>query len=147
MRKLILALAAVAVTLAFATPAEATVNWSKKTSPYQVSKAVCSSGTETGTPPTTNPCSTDQGLCLNTIGGFTVRAEASSTFTAGGYWAAYLWEPDSKSWARAPDLDLYVDSTLSKQSWAGFEVVSRMGGIAFLPQNVGVAAVLKIIGK
>ncbi|MDF1565804.1 MAG: hypothetical protein P1V51_22405 [Deltaproteobacteria bacterium] len=105
----------------------------------------CTTGSETGTPPTTDPETTSQGLALYGMSGFTVYAEAASAFTAGGFLAAYLWLAPSSKWVRAPDLDLYVDSALAEQGWAGFQVVSSTGGIVYLPSGVGVAVDIHII--
>ena len=115
----------------------------------RVSTATTTTGSETGTPPTTTPCpspatAADQGKCLAGMGGFTVHVESiAGAMTAGGFLAAYLWNPSTEQWNPAPDLNLYVTAVVD-QSFAGFSVVSPVGGIAYLPSGVGVGVVITV---
>ncbi len=122
------------------TPAMASTSYTGGTVGLAEAEIVCTTGSETGTPPTTDPCTTSQGMCLENVSGFTIHLEAGSTFTTGGALRVYLWNSVTSTWNRAPALDLYVDDTRAKQAWPGFRVISPRDGIAFLPDGVGAFA-------
>jgi hypothetical protein len=129
---------AVLLVALFALQALATTTWSNGSS-ARVSIATCSTGSESA------PTLATQGLELANVSGFTVHAETAGTMTAGGVLQAYLYNPESSSWIRSPDLDLVVQA-LAKQSFAGFQVTSYAGRLAFVPSGVGVAVTVYIVG-
>lgn len=123
-----------------AAPAFAATTWTADTTtPYRTSKAVCTTGTEAA------PSVATQGLPLNGLAGFTVHAEAAAAMTAGGVLQAYLWNPVTARWNRAPDLDLTV-SAVQWQSFAGFQVAAGTGRIAYVPSGIGQAVNIYVIG-
>lgn len=130
---------AVLLVALFALQAQATTTWSNGSS-ARVAIATCTTGTESA------PTLATQGLELANVSGFAVHAETAGTMTAGGVLQAYLYNPEgSGSWNRAPDLDLTVQA-LAKQSFAGFQVTSYAGRIAYVPSGVGLAVTVYIVG-
>lgn len=123
----------------FAVQAQATTTWAQGSDESRAT-ATCSTGSESA------PAGASAGLSLGYISGFTVHAETAGTMTAGGILQAYLYNPESASWVRAPDLDLVVQA-LAKQAFAGFQVTGRNGRIAFVPSGVGVAVTIYIVGQ
>lgn len=107
-----------------------------------VSKAACTTGSETGTPPSTD----SDGLALSRLSGFVVHVEAGSAMTAGSL-AAYLWNPVTDQWNRAPELDITVVGGGSSEASSGFAVTSPRSGsrIAYLPDGLGVAVDVYIV--
>lgn len=103
---------------------------------------VCTSGTES-----TLTASSAEGLKLNAlfskIAGLSVHAETAGTMTAGGTLQAYVQNPATGNWNRAPDLDLTVQA-LARQSFVGLQIVNQMGRIAWLPSGTGLATTIYI---
>lgn len=129
---------AVLLVALFALQAQATTTWSNGSS-ARVSIATCTTGTESA------PTLATQGLELANVSGFSVVAETAGTMTAGGVLQAYLYNPESSSWSRSPDLDLVVQA-LAKQAFSGFQVTSYAGRLAYVPSGVGVAVTIYIVG-
>ena len=120
--------------------AEATCTW---TISSNIATGTCTTGAETGTPPTAN-----EGLPLvdwRSYTGISVYAETAGTMTASTL-AAYAKNPATGSWIRVPDLDLTVQA-LAKQGWFGLSVPSPAGRILWLPVGTGVATTIYIIGS
>lgn len=122
----------------FALQAQAATTWSSASSGRTVI-ATCTTGTESA------PTLATQGIELANVSGFAVHAETAGTMTAGGVLLAYLYNPQSSVWNRAPDLDLTVQA-LADQSFAGFQVTSYAGRLAYVPSGVGVAVTIYIVG-
>jgi hypothetical protein len=105
----------------------------------------CTTGTES-----TLTQSSTEGLGLGSAffgkatTGLAVHVETAGTMTAGGVLRAWLQNPLTGQWNRAPDLDVPVQA-LARQGFLGLSVVSAKGRIAFLPDGVGLAAVIYII--
>lgn len=144
MRKIIFAL----LSLFAFTPAFAATTWSADTSQdstlVTVSKAVCTTGSESA--PADGVGSPAVGLALFGVEGFSVYAEAAAAMTSGGTLQAYLYNPITTKWARAPDLDLVV-SNLQYQAFPGFTVVADWARIAFVPVGVGQAVTVYVMGR
>lgn len=136
MKKLFAVVACLA--LALASPAFAATTWS---SPVGGTRAiaVCTTGTEAA------PATWSDGLALWGVAGFAVHVEAALAMTAGTL-QAYLYNPESGSWNRAPDLDIAVPAGVTKHASAGFEVTAPTSRIAYLPSGLGVAVTVYIIG-
>jgi hypothetical protein len=141
MKRLLSQLAAAVLALFVAGHAFATETWAKGTRGNASAVATCtaSNGTETA------PTSTAAGLALVGIRGFTVHIETAGTMTAGGSLLAYLFNPESGHWVRAPDLDLTV-TAVGSMSFAGFSVSGGTGRIQYVPSGVGLASTIYIIG-
>jgi hypothetical protein len=133
-------LLAAIVAAVFAFSAQATTTWSRGARRY-TAIATCTTGTESAPSGT----SSILGLELTGLEGFTVYAEAGGAMTAGGFLQAYLQNPASGNWVRAPDLDLTAQA-LSSQAFAGFTVNGGSGRIAYVPSGIGLAVTIYIVG-
>lgn len=125
-------------------PALGSVTWA---STKLQSKLTSTTGTETASPPTTDPCartSSDHGLCLRGINAFEVHVEAAGAMTAATL-ECWIWNPASGQWNRAPQLDI-TTTTLQDETYAGFSATGGNGGVAFIPNGIGVASDIYIIG-
>jgi hypothetical protein len=132
---------AVLALLAF-TPARSATTWAEITtlpSWARGASATCTTGTESA------PAAATDGLDLGSFAGFTVVIEGSGAMTAGGSLLAYVRNPATGTWARAPDLDLTV-AAIQYQAFAGFLVTADLGRVAFVPSGVGVSSVIYIVG-
>lgn len=106
----------------------------------RVAKAVCTTGTESA--PTTG---STQGLLLSGLARYSVFVESdAAAFTAASL-DAYLQNPVSGKWSRRRDMDLAV-GTVSNDSFGGFEVEGRVGRLAFVPNGIGQAATIYVVG-
>lgn len=145
----------IASALALAIPVLATTTWSEPTnlpSYVRVSKAACTTGTET------SHTATAAGLDLAGLKGFVVMAKTCSAFTgstcsavggnmtAGGKLQAWIRNPVTSSWARAPDLDITV-TAVAEEAYPGYTVSMPFGTIAFDPNGVGTGVELYIVGR
>lgn len=128
--KMILAVAA----LLFASLASATCTWSPTRGGGV--QAVCTTGTEA------NALLATDGYNLGSVSGVIVHAEASTPMTAGGVLQAYLYNPISKQWNRAPSYDLTV-AALVAQAFPAVSMVSQQ--LAFLPSGVGVGLTIYML--
>jgi hypothetical protein len=111
------------------------------TEPTSVSaKGVADTGTEAA------PTALTDGLELSDVLGFAIHVESGSAF-AGGTLDAYLLNQVTGSWNRSPDLDIIVDASLSKQGFAGFEVSSPNGRVAYVPNGIAAGLTIYINGS
>jgi hypothetical protein len=104
--------------------------------------AACTTGSEAA------PTLVTQGLKLDGMRSITVSAEASVALTAASAGLkAYLWNPISAQWNRAPDLDL-TTVNVTDQSWAAFSVSGALKGsrVAWVPDGAGQAVSIYIMG-
>lgn len=133
-----------------ALPVQASVTWA---SARLTSTLVSTTGTETASPPTTDPCAQasskdDHGLCLRGINSFEIHIEAAAAMTAGTL-EAWVWRPGTNSvagqWNRAPQLDI-TTTTLQDETYSGFVATGGNGGIAFIPNGIVQASSIFIIG-
>ena len=132
------------LTLLLSASAQAGVTWE---STKLVSKLISTTGTETASPPTTDPCartSSDHGLCLRGINAFEVHIEAAAAMTAGTL-QCWIWNPASGQWNRAPQLDI-TTTTLQDETYSGFTATGGNGGVAFVPNGIVQASDIYIIG-
>lgn len=105
----------------------------------------CTTGTEsTLTQSSTEGLSLDSAFFSKPVTGLAVHVETAGTMTAGGFLQAYLQNPITGQWNRAPDLDVSV-SALARQSFLGLRVVSSKGRLAYLPSGVGLASVIYLV--
>ena len=79
----------------------------------------------------------DDGLSLAGLSGLVVHLESSAPVTAGGSLLAWLRNPITGNWNRAPDLDVTSGTGLQRQAWPGIRVDVRSGRIAFVPSGLG----------
>jgi hypothetical protein len=106
----------------------------------------------TGTESTLTQSSTTEGLSLDStffgkaVYGIAVHAETAGTMTAGGTLQAWLQNPSTGQWNRAPDLDLTVQA-LARQSWLGLRTVAPRGRLAYLPNGVGLAVTVYLVSS
>ncbi len=130
------------LTAGLAAPSFASTTWDlteESSKGYVV--ATCTTGTESA------PTLITEGLDLDRVKGLTVSYEAAGAITISGVLKAYLWNPISEQWNRAPDIDLTATTADVDQEW-GLEVVGHPPGsrIAFVPVGIGVAGSLYIRG-
>lgn len=132
-------------------PALASVTWY---STNLTSAAVCTSGDETAAPPTTNPCTTEHGLCLKGLSAFEVHVEADAAMTAGGVLEIWFWRPGIKAssssfvagqWNRAPALDITVTAE-QDETYPAFVVPVGVGGVALIPNGTDQPSSIYIFG-
>lgn len=125
MTKLVAALLAVLLPLAsWASCTYATAGGSSTT------VATCTTTTEAA------PTLVTEGISLAGLAGLTVVVKSTGTMTAGGTFQAYLWELNSASWVRAPDLDLTAQA-LAGQAWPGFLITVPQGRLDYKPTGTG----------
>lgn len=136
----------IAVLLLLAAPLAAFASCTHATS-GPVTTITCTTGTES-----TLTASSSEGMGLDgtffgkLVSGIAVHAETAGTMTAGGSLQAYLQNPATGAWNRAPDLDLTTQA-LARQAWLGLKVVSSKGRIAYLPSGVGLAVTIYLVGS
>jgi hypothetical protein len=122
-------------------PAYATTTWTVvQDAGYAL--ATCTSGSESA------PTLVTEGLKLDGMRSITVSAEASVALTAvAAGLKAYLWNPITEQWNRAPDLDL-TTVNVTDQAWASFTVTGALKGsrVAWIPDGVGQAVNIYIMG-
>lgn len=139
--KLLIAL----LVLALSAPTFAATTWSTDTSQdvsrVRVSKAVCTTGTESA--PADGVGSPAVGVDLFGVKACTVRAEAAAAMTAGGILLAYALNPITNKWGRATGLDLTV-SNVQYETFLGIPIVEDWSRIAFVPSGVGQAVTIYI---
>jgi hypothetical protein len=82
------------------------------------------------------PTTVADGINLEGLYGVNVIVEASGTMTAGGTLQCYVWNPQSTTWVRNPDLDLTV-AALQRQAFAGIFVAAARGRATWVPNGVG----------
>lgn len=117
----------------------ATTTWSQPTpitayqSRVRIALAVCTTGTESAP---TNTVTASEGLSLTDVGAFTVMIETSGNTSAGSLYA-YLHNPATGNWIRAPDLDVTVPAGVTSYAWPGFTVNAPVGRVAYVPQGLG----------
>lgn len=78
------------------------------------------------------------GFDLNGVAGFSVQVVSTAADTgvmSAGTLQAYLYNPISKTWSRAPDLDLTVASGQSA-AYGSFQVTGGHGRIAYVPSGL-----------
>ena len=135
MKRILSAVLALAVSL----PAWATTTWSQPTpitayqSRVRIALAICTTGSEAAP---TNTVTSSEGLPLVDVGAFTVMIETSGNTSAGSLYA-YLHNPATGNWIRAPDLDVTVPAGVTSYAWPGFTVNAPVGRIAYVPQGLG----------
>ena len=94
----------------------------------------------------TAPTTVADGISLEGLYGLNVIIEASSTMTAGGTLQCYVWNPQSTTWVRNPDLDLTV-AALQRQAFPGIFIAASRGRATWVPNAVGsVATTVYMIG-
>ena len=92
------------------------------------------------------PTTVADGISLQGLYGLVVIVEASGTMTAGGTLQCYIWNPQSVTWIRNPDLDLTV-SALQRQAFPGIFIASARGRATWVPNGVGsLATTVYMIG-
>jgi hypothetical protein len=88
------------------------------------------------------------GLNLASVRGFNLCVETvtdAGPFLAGTL-QAYVLNPVSGNWARNPSLDVTLTAGLYRQCFAGWQVPSPIGRIAFLPSGTGQPSSIYLIG-
>ena len=109
------------------------------------SVATCTTGTEAAA-----PSGAEDGLGLEgwffgkPTTGIAVFAETAGTMTAGGTLQAWLLNPATSVWQRAPDLDLTTQA-LANQGWIGLKIVASRGRVAFKPSGTGLATTIYLV--
>lgn len=106
----------------------------------RVAKAVCTTGTESA--PTQ---SSAEGLLLAGLAGYSVFIESAAAAFTPASLDAYLQNPLSGKWSRRRDMDLAVGAVMN-DSFGGFEVQGRVGRLALVPNGVGQASTIYLVG-
>lgn len=133
--------------LLVAATATATTTWTAGDSgDRRTATAVTTTGTEAA------PTLSTQGFGLSGARGFSVHVESACVLADGGctYPAfsagtlkAYLLNPVTNKWGRAPKLDCEVPSA-SSASCSGYRVEANWGRVAFIPAGLGASTALNV---
>lgn len=87
------------------------------------------------------------GLNLVGLKGYVVQIEASGgNMTAGGKLLAYVLNPVTMKWARAPGLDETV-SALAAEVYRGWTVVADWSHVAYVPSGIGRSSTTYLVGR
>jgi len=128
--------------LSLSLPAGATETWSRGARRYTAINT-CTTGTESA-PSGLGLPTAPVGLELTGLEGFNVYVEAGGTMSTGTF-QAYLLNPATGNWLRAPALDLTAQA-LTAQAFSGFSVFGGTGRIAYVPNGIGQAVTIYIVG-
>lgn len=128
MNKILVAVLSVVIPLA----AEAACTW---TSTDRGVQGVCD--TTPVAPSGSDGLALGGALFTPNVKAYVVHAETAGTMTAGGTLQAYLLNPVTSNWNRAPDLDVTVQA-LARQTFTGLSVNVSQGRVAYVASGVGV---------
>ena len=79
--------------------------------------------------------------------GVSVILVTSSNATAGGTLQAYLFNPETATWARAAELDLTATAT-TNQTWPALWVPVSRGRLYYNPSGIGsVQTTIYLVGQ
>lgn len=136
MRRILSALIVVFVLL-LSSVVNATTTWTKPAQNW----SLCTEDTGTGTAPS----AVTDGIMLADFATVQVCVSPSSGSLTAGSLLAYLWNPGTRAWYRAPDLDLSVAAGTGN-CFIGINFRVSGAKLAYVPSGLGVASVTYIVG-